>query len=227
MIDRKAFFDAVRVSVFPGKLAPVHVAGCNLILDECERRHWDTRWIAYALATTYHETAHTMQPVPENGRGAGKAYGVIINGKVYYGRGYVQLTWIDNYRKIGDLLKVDLVGNPELALSPPIAAQILCEGMDHGLFTGKKLADFFNGTKTDWENARRIINGLDRAALIAGYAQHFYAAMKDTVVVPLPKAPAPELKPPPAPPKPQPAPPGWIGAVFNLIAGLLGKGKPK
>jgi hypothetical protein len=125
MIDRAIFFDQVRKLPFPGAISQTQVAGCNALLDEAERRGFDFRWTAYCLATAYHETAHTMLPIAEYGRGKGKAYGEPINGKTYYGRGYVQLTWIKNYEKMGALLKADLVGNPELAMDPKIAAQVM------------------------------------------------------------------------------------------------------
>jgi putative chitinase len=101
MINRAIFFDNVRKLPFPGSISQTQVAGCNALLDEAERRGFDFRWTAYCLATAYHETAHTMLPIAEYGRGKGKAYGEPINGKVYYGRGYVQLTWIKNYEKMG------------------------------------------------------------------------------------------------------------------------------
>src|SRR6185369_5955680 len=106
------------------------------------------------------ETAHTMQPITELGS---QRY---LRGKRYWpwiGRGYVQLTWDYNYKAMNKLLKeagftVDIVENPELALSPMVASFIMFEGMQRGTFTGKKLADYFTNTKTDWLNARRIIN---------------------------------------------------------------------
>jgi hypothetical protein len=202
MIDRKVFFDHIRKMPFPGNISAAQVGGCNVILDEAEKRKFDPRWTAYCLATAFHETAHTMLPIAEYGRGKGKAYGEPINGKVYYGRGYVQLTWIKNYETIGKLLKVDLVGNPELALDARLATGIMFEGMIRGSFTGKRLSDFFNDAKTDWSNARKIINGLDRASMIAGYARQFHGALiaaNAPVAQPIPDAPAP--KPKPATPK--------------------------
>jgi hypothetical protein len=141
----------------------------------------------------------------------GLTYGEPINGKVYYGRGYVQLTWIKNYEKMGALLKADLVGNPELALDPKIAAQVMFEGMIRGSFTGKRLADFFNDAKTDWPNARKIINGLDRAEMIASYARQFHGALiaaSAPVKQPVPDVPAP-IK-PPAKPKSNAGPVGTV-----------------
>ena len=47
------------------------VDGMNYILDTWEDAppSDDLRWLAYALATTYHETAATMLPIAEYGYG--------------------------------------------------------------------------------------------------------------------------------------------------------------
>jgi predicted chitinase len=90
----------------------------------------------------------------------------------------VQLSWASNYRRIGDLIGIDLQRHPEHALEPDIAARILFEGMIGGWFTGAGLGRYFNAKTADWKNARRIINGLDCADKIAGYAKAFYAALQ-------------------------------------------------
>lgn len=177
-IDRKAFFAGVRQQPFNGKLSQDQANGLSALLDEWERRDGsDLRWLAYELATAKWETAHTMQPIREIGRGKGRAYGNAdpITGKVYYGRGYVQLTWKSNYAAMSKIVGLDLVSNPDLALEPDVAAQIMFEGMERGTFTGKKLSHYFNASACDWINARRIINGMDRAVEIAGIAKQFYA----------------------------------------------------
>jgi hypothetical protein len=181
IINREHFFQTVRNSLFHGTLKQSQVNGMTGILDGWEAKYAanDDRFLAYMLATTFHETATTMQPIEEYGKGAGRPYGKpdAVTGKTYYGRGFVQLTWKDNYDKFGKLLKVDLVNSPELALDTANASNILFTGMTRGMFTGKKLADYFAGAKSDWVNARRIINGTDRAALIAGYGTTFYSAI--------------------------------------------------
>lgn len=205
MINRKFFFDYARQTIFTGKLTQAQVTGLGFILDVWEKNHTkkDDRWLAYALATAFHETAFTMQPIREMG---GKDYFFRMydpqsplpkraalarsmgakpgDGVVYYGRGYVQLTWRRNYELMGKTFKVDLSSNAaaaDLALQPQLAAQIMFKGMEEGLFTGKKLADYFNGPKTqDWRNARRIINGNDHDQAIALYAQRFYACISYT-----------------------------------------------
>jgi len=177
-IDRARFFAGIRQKPFPGKLLANQVQGCNAILDEWERRGLtDLRWLAYMLATTKWETNHTMQPIKEGGS---LAY---LKSKKYwpwYGRGYVQLTWEDNYRKFRDrvmnLFKADIVSNPDDAMQPDVAAFIMFEGMINGEFTGKKLSQYFNET-ADWVGARRIINGTDKAEAIADIARQFFAAL--------------------------------------------------
>lgn len=168
MINRKKFFDGMR-KVFGGKLAPQQVDGISAILDEWDRRGLkDMRWLAYMLATAKWETAHTMQPITELGS---QRY---LRSKRYWpwiGRGFVQLTWEYNYRKAARKTGADLLSHPELALDLAIATKIMFDGMAEGWFTGKKLGDYFNNQKTDWVNARRIINGLDRAREIGGLAE--------------------------------------------------------
>lgn len=169
MIDRDSFFGHVRARPFGGAMRQSQVDGCNAILDAWESRPdlTDRRWLAYMLATAKWETAHTMQPIEEYGRGQGRPYGVSVNGQVYYGRGYVQLTWATNYARMAALTGADLVGHPELALEPKLAALIMFEGMKGGLFTGVGLPRYFGATVDDPVNARRIVNGTDRAQEIA------------------------------------------------------------
>lgn len=168
-MNRAIFYDAIRAKPFGGSLSSSQVDGIEHVLDEWERRRLtDLRWLAYMLAIDYHETAHTMQPIREKG---GEAY---LRSKPYYpwvGEGLVQVTWETNARKFGATKPGDL-------LSWPVALRALFDGMIDGMFTGKKLADYFTASKTDWTNARRIVNGTDRAALIAGYAKAFYAALQ-------------------------------------------------
>ena len=104
MIDRAKFFAAARKAPFGGSMKQDQVDGYLRLLEEMEARGWrDQRWFAYVLATAYHETAATMQPIAEYGKGKGKAYCKPdpVTKQTYSGRGYVQLTWKDNYR-MGD-----------------------------------------------------------------------------------------------------------------------------
>lgn len=219
--DRKIFFDKVRSPLFSNGMSVANVAGCESIISEFERRGLpDMRWLAYMLATAFHETAFTMQPIAEYGRGRGKKYGVVgRHGQIAYGRGFVQLTWDDNYERADKELKLNgaLIENYDLALKPDIAAGIMFSGMIGGWFTGKKLADFIRDGVTDFVHARKIINGLDKAEAIAGYASKFHAALIAAAmavgsVVPAP----PDIEPIPAP---KPVPPTI--ARNAGIAGLL------
>lgn len=193
MIDRAIFFNKVRAAPFGGALTQSQVDGMNYMLDVFERDYnWpDMRWLAYAFATAYHETAYTMQPVKEYG---GQSYLQSKPYYPYYGRGYVQLTWEDNYRKMGTKLGVNMLGpNMDKALEPQIAAAVMYVGMRDGDFTGKKLASYFSSSVNDPVNARRIINGTDKAQTIAGYHDKFLAALEASQV-------SEPVTPPPPPP---------------------------
>jgi putative chitinase len=183
-INRGFFFTHIRRMMFSSVLQQSQVDGMNAILNGWEAKYADSddRWLAYALATTYHETDQHMQPIEEYGKGQGRPYGKPdpATGKIYYGRGFVQLTWERNYKTMSDLLGVDFVDQPERALDLDNATAIMFTGMLKGLFTGKSLGDYFNRTKEDWVNARRIINGVDKARAIAMYGHNFYSAISYT-----------------------------------------------
>jgi putative chitinase len=174
----------VRHYLAGGSLKQEQVDGCNVLLDWYDdenppipdRHHLDDRMFAYCLATAWHETAFTMQPVIEYG---GESY---LKSKPYYpwyGRGLVQLTWEENYEKQDDKLGLQgaLMKNPDLALDSVIATKILLLGMADGDFTGKTLGTYFTSDLTDFYNARRIVNGTDRAQDIANYAEKFHNAI--------------------------------------------------
>jgi putative chitinase len=207
-MDHAKFFAAVRPSLFGGRLSTNQVNGMSAILDAWETKPFDARWLAYMLATTYHETDNTMCAISENlsysparllatfpkyftaaqaaayarqpQRIANRAYANRMgngseasgDGWRYRGRGLVQITGRDNYAKYG------IADNPDDALDPVKAVEILFDGMTNGRFTGKKLADFFSAAVSDWTGARKIINGTDRAVDIAGYAKKFAAAIE-------------------------------------------------
>ncbi|PZV15846.1 MAG: carboxypeptidase [Leptolyngbya sp.] len=155
------------------------------IKAECKRQDIGLNTqIAYVLATTQWETAQTFQPVREsywwdNKYGFAKAEEMRSQNKVigkyfpYYGRGYVQITWNTNYEKYSRILEIDLVNNPDLAMRPETSMFILVHGFKVGNFTGRKLADYINESRTDFYNARRCINGLDKATEIKALAEKF------------------------------------------------------
>lgn len=175
MINREKFFDGYKKEF--GSLNQNQVDALNILLDKLDNseRFKLANEYAYILATIKHETAETFLPIEEYGKGRNKAYGKTKpNGNAYYGRGFVQLTWDFNYKKLGEILDIPLYEKPELALNPDIAYDILEYGMYFGFFTGKKMSMYFSEDRTDFLNARKIINGMDRAELIKGYAQKFY-----------------------------------------------------
>jgi putative chitinase len=181
----------IRTMLFNGSWTMGQFAGTLAILKAWEDtfKKSDTRFVAYSLATAYHETGRKMLPVREVGEGSGHQYGIPTGpwGQVYYGRGLVQMTWYKNYDNVNVRLRQlgvlepgeDLTKQPDLALRPDIASALLVHGMVRGWFTGTKLSDVFNATKTAWATARMVINGTDQAAEIAVYAEHFFEALKD------------------------------------------------
>ncbi len=207
-MDHAKFFAAVRSSLFDGRLLADQVKGMEIILIKWRAKPFDSRWLAYMLATAYHETDRTMCAVSENlnysasgllatfpkyftisqaaayarqpQRIANRAYANRMgnrneasgDGWRYRGRGLVQITGRDNYAKYG------IADDPDKALDPIKTVEILFDGMISGRFTGKRLADYFSATVSDWTGARKIINGTDRATDIAGYAKKFAAALE-------------------------------------------------
>lgn len=219
--DRDRFFQHLRA--WRGALTPQQVRGFNFILDAVERDPHvkSVSWLAYMLATAWHETAFTMQPIHEYG---GKAYfirnygGQTRKGRElgndtpeegfdYAGQGFVQLTGESNYEKSEEALRreypqiitefeqrtgkrFDLTvgdqpddkSDPTNAQDPAIAYAIMSYGMRVGLFTGRKLANYFNSVEEDPFNARKIINGLDHADAIARYYAQFKRILQNALI---------------------------------------------
>ena len=173
-MSRTEFYARVR-PIFGGSLSQKQVDGIEVLLAATSSMPVTHR--AYLLATAMHETASTMQPIAEYGKGRGKAYGKPgKHGQAQYGRGYVQLTWDKNYEKADKALGLNgaLLRDFNLAMQPTIAAQILVRGCEEGWFTGKSLDDYL----PDYVQARRVVNGTDKAQLIAGYAREFEDALR-------------------------------------------------
>ena len=208
LFDREVFFDVVRGTLFHGAMTQPQVDGMNAILEawEVEPRSDNLRHLSYPLATTAHETGFTMQPIEEYGKGKGMAYGQPDpeTGQTYYGRGYVQLTWRDNYARgdaeLGYTGDDSLEWHPERALDHHVAAQVMFEGMTEGWFRsddqGKQTLDrYFNDTTDDSYKAREIINGdkhivpswsggVSIGNLIKGYHIAFLSALEAASEVP-------------------------------------------
>jgi hypothetical protein len=185
-LDKSLFFATVRNKLGPLKTA--QVSGIETVLAAANGL--PLAWASYMLATAWHETNKTMQPVRE-------AYWLSEDWRKthlryypHYGRGYVQITWDYNYAKADEELAKaglitagELVANPELAMRADIAAFIMRRGMVEGWFTGVSFAAVLPAqgvaTRTQYMNARTIINGRDKADLVEDYAQAFERALRD------------------------------------------------
>jgi uncharacterized protein YraI len=223
-IDRQKFFAAYEAA-FGAITKPERKAGFDKLLGAAENdpQITDIRWLAYMLATVKHECADRWLPIEEFSKGKGLKYGKPVTvtdpagneyTHVYYGRGYVQLTWDWNYKAMGEKLGNRLLYEPELALDPVVAYRIMSIGMRNGSFTGKGLSKYINDEQCDYVNARRIINGTDKAQTIAGYAAKLEAILRASVVASTDGVPnLPE-------PQPQPDAPA-AGARFTVTAETL------
>lgn len=255
MIDRKAFYNLVR-PMFGGKLTDAQVKGMDDMFDVWDKTGFvDLRWLAYIFGGVFHEVGRRMVPVREGfattDAGARAAVAKLFKaGKIsrnyaapnkdgvsFYGRGRIQNTHEANYLKIERRFGYPFTKNPDLLLDSAIDARVTIYGHIEGIWTGKKLSDYLNERGTDWTNARRIVNGTDRAGLIAGYARKFHKALAAARVadpkpashdqepvrpVPPPPSPPDAPRPPPRSEPPQPSSEGFFSmspAVW--IVGLL------
>lgn len=201
-MTRKIFYDIIRKQLFGGKMSPSQVQGIEATLNYWEQLGLtDIRWLAYIIATDFHESNRTMQAVKEIGGDAYYVRKYWTNKKKaaelgnrsaqdaidYCGKGKPQTTGRGNYTKMGKILSIDLVNNPDLALNLDIATQIMFEGMTTGKsfrgdFTGKHLGNFFNKTTDNPLGARSIVNGKDKAKLIADYHYIILSALKAAMI---------------------------------------------
>ena len=192
-IDRDIFFDMVRPMF--GKLNQEQVDAMDWYFDNFPEAITIPQ-IAYALATAFHETAQTMEPITEYGNSAyfdkyepGTSIGDTLgntepgDGEKYKGRGYVIITGRSNYQRAQDELGHPLIDQPELACEREIARDIMRRGCFEGWFTGKKFQDYIYGELKDYYNCRRVINGTDCADKIKGHAEVFERALEASVLV--------------------------------------------
>jgi predicted chitinase len=198
-LNKKKFFDEVRLPLFQGKITALQVKGMEAIIDYFTTHYpANNAQLAYILATAYHETGRKFEAVRE---GFAKTNQGAINhvtnnlfnkklistnyalpnskGLSYYGRGLVQITWQGNYSRMGRLLGVDLLNNPDLALDLKVAVQILVDGMmKYGYYEkAPTVPKYINGIKKDFLGARFVVNGVDARVFIASYATKFLTAL--------------------------------------------------
>ncbi|MET1111202.1 MAG: hypothetical protein ABWX67_06725 [Allosphingosinicella sp.] len=192
LADPAKFFAAVRApQLFTAALKPDQKAGLEAILAAAAAAKWPLSFAAYALATAFHETAATMQPVREAfwlSESWRKAH--LTKYYPYYGRGYVQLTWRKNYERADKELGLGgrLVANLDLAMKAEVSAPIMVKGMEEGWFCASKdgarhtlarhVARSGASSRAQYQAARRIINGVDKADKIAGEAIAFQSALQ-------------------------------------------------
>jgi putative chitinase len=183
-LDLSAFFNAVRKPLF-SRLTASQVEGHEQIIKVMQERNVPLPWAAYILATAYHETAKKMQPVREGLNASDAWRKKNLRYYPWYGRGHVQLTWEENYKKADKELGLGgaLAKNADLALDPEISAEVMVRGMIDGWFSGDKKGrhtltrHITTGTKAQFRNARRIVNLMDKADLIAGHAMVYQEAL--------------------------------------------------
>lgn len=240
-MDRSIFLEESLRRLKLKRFSETQRQGFDFIIATAKGRGVPLVHLAYMLATTWHETAATMQPVLETKAGNVEeairrldrafAKGQLTwvktpywrkdaDGKSWLGRGYVQLTHKANYQKMELLIPGSrLVADPDRAMLPDVAVEILITGMQLGSFTGKGLSDYLDGVTPNYRLARRIINGNESAALVAGYAQAFEHALRAAGYPHVIAGKAPE----PIAPKPAPVParePVWAMPAPELPAAI-------
>lgn len=208
-MNRTIFFNNIRGPLFNGSLTADQVKGISAIIDKMEKR--DPRWLAYALATAYHETGAKMVPIAENLnysasglRATFPKYFTTADAEKYArkpeaiaNRAYANRMGNGNeasgdgwrFRGRGicqttgrdNYRKYGCEDNPDRMLQVDVSVNVMWDGMTNGRFTGKKLSDYFNDKTTDWVGARRIINGNDKSEKVAAEAKLFFAAIKAAV----------------------------------------------
>lgn len=181
--NEASFYAQARVSLFEGSISKAAFARLSVLLKHIRQTKGLLRGQAsYILATAFHETDR-FQTMEEYA--SGEAYQGRVDlgntepgdGKRFKGRGYVQLTGRLNYEVASLTVGRDLLASPDDAALPELAAAITITGMLHGDFTGFSLSRYINARSVDFLNARRVVNGMDKAALIKDYAIKFDLAL--------------------------------------------------
>lgn len=244
-MDRAKFYSVLRErksGVFGTSLSQAQVGGIEGILDEGQKRGSRLPDLAYMLGTAYHETAATMQPIVERGQRSyfnkyepgtpiGRSLGNTVpgDGFRFRGRGLPQLTGRRNYTLASKKLDFDFLAHPEMVMEPKYAIPIMFDGMSDGWFTAKSLSDYLDDVdESDAEdlrefiNARRIVNGTDKADKIGRYALTFEGALRAAAYV----GQKPQVLPPPKPAQ-SPPPPVVVSEGTTPKPSILKPSEPK
>lgn len=101
--------------MFPGRVGDpaVVAAGLPSLLAQMEQAEINTPRRQAAFLTTLAYESRLLYNIPQAGATS-----------TYKGRGYIQLTGVDNYRSAGAWLNVDLVASPDLALALAWSAKV-------------------------------------------------------------------------------------------------------
>lgn len=181
-MNLERFFDAIRARV---DLTDENVSGFEKVLEYAQKRGTPLNHLAYVLATALWETNFRMQPVTE-------AYWLSeawrrrnLRYYPWHGRGLIQTTWKRNYARMGKEIGVDLLDEPDRLLKWEYSLPALFIGMEKGLYTGKKLDDYIDDVDEsdaedlrEFRNARKIVNGTDKANTIGKLGLLFERALK-------------------------------------------------
>ena len=181
-MDRKIFYDTVRPHV---NLTEQNVFGMERLFDYVEhyQSHLAAQPLAYDIATAWWESGQTMHPVKEAYWLSEEWRKKNLRYYPWYGRGLVQTTWEENYRKIAIAMGIPeetFLKDPDLLLEFRYALPALFVGMEQGIYTGKKTGDYIDDIDEsdaedlkEYKAARKVVNGTDKAETIANLALFF------------------------------------------------------
>lgn len=181
-MNRAAFYNCLRHKV---NLTTQNVFGMEKVLDYAEAHHTEETDLPYIIATAWWESSATMHPVVEAFWMSESWRKQHLRYYPWYGRGLIQVTWEDNYKKMWKELGKEGPVHPEAFLDWETAIPALFVGMEKGIYTGKALDDYIDDVdESDPEDlremiaARRIVNVQDRAATIGKLGLTFERCLK-------------------------------------------------
>lgn len=178
--SNNACVQEVLKKVPPGELQSASKFVPYLMQAAYKRGMRDPGQIAYLLATSSWES-NMGSAMLEKGVGCGH-YG----DGCYQGRGFIQLTGVDNYRDMSQRLGIDLVSNPGRAEDPKVAADIAVVYLQ-----SRGIGGYINGSQQNFYDVRSIVNGdkhysssrlapgVNVGQGIAGWASQYHAAIKN------------------------------------------------
>ncbi|CAH1670838.1 MULTISPECIES: hypothetical protein [unclassified Chelatococcus] len=196
--NRSTFFAYARRSPFGDRLTQQQVDGMTDILNEWDAHysHLPLAYLACYLGQVFRETGGTMVPVRETFATSDKQAMTRLetawtSGKLpsvktpywrkgWFGRGRMQITHAENYAYAQAKSGLPIVADPSLMLDSKADLKVSLPGTIEGWWTrGKhRMSMYLDRPDPDFEGARRIVNGTDKAKLVATYCEAFLAALK-------------------------------------------------